>query len=98
MRDATASSKSATADLLAASPEPIVADSVCGFRLVACARPWNDGSGRDCSFRRGGVADSVAMAPRIVFRVEVFKPKRSDRRHLRDTLARFRPMEVRGVA
>jgi hypothetical protein len=38
------------------------------------------------------------LVSRIVCRVDVFKPKRPDRRHLRNVLARFRPMKVGGIA
>ena len=36
--------------------------------------------------------------PRIVFPIDVFKAKRPNRRHLRDVLAGFRPMEMGRVA
>jgi len=36
--------------------------------------------------------------PRIVFPIDLFKAKRPNRRHLRDVLAGFRPMEMGRVA
>src|SRR5215469_11811524 len=42
--------------------------------------------------------ECLALVPRIVFRVHVFKAKRSNRRHLRDVLPGFCPVEVGGIA
>ena len=39
-----------------------------------------------------------AVDARVVFRIEVFKSKRANRRDLRDVLAGFRPVEVPRVA
>ena len=44
------------------------------------------------------VAPLDGHSARIVFPIDVFKAKRPNRRHLRDVLAGFRPMEVGGVA
>jgi len=38
------------------------------------------------------------MVSRIVVRVDVFKPKRPNRRHLRDVLTGFRPVEMGRIA
>src|SRR5271156_3040590 len=40
----------------------------------------------------------LELVSRIVFRVEVFQPKRSQRGYLRDVLAGFRPVEMGRVA
>jgi hypothetical protein len=38
------------------------------------------------------------LVARIVIRIHVVHAQRADRRHLRDILARFRPVEVTGIA
>src|SRR4051794_24936083 len=46
----------------------------------------------------GPTPSSSVLMPRIVLRVVIFEAERTDCRHLRDVFARFRPMEMPGLA